>query len=112
MALWKQLLRRKLIAAASVALCCSAFAASAARMAQQAPAASSAKPPVVDTDPPLSERLHAQETRLHLPAPANPKLPTLWLVGDSTVRNGHGDGANGQWGWGEPLVDLFRPIED
>lgn len=61
------------------------------------------------TDPPLSERLHEQEARLHLPVPANPKLPTLWLVGDSTVRNGHGDGANGQWGWGEPLVEFFDP---
>ena len=39
--------------------------------------------------------------------PANPKLPTLFLIGDSTVRNGRGDGAGGQWGWGEPLVDLF-----
>jgi lysophospholipase L1-like esterase len=34
-------------------------------------------------------------------------LPTLFLIGDSTVRNGHGDGANGQWGWGEPIVDYF-----
>jgi lysophospholipase L1-like esterase len=40
-------------------------------------------------------------------APRDPALPTLWLIGDSTVRNGHGDGLNGQWGWGEPLVDLF-----
>ena len=39
--------------------------------------------------------------------PANLLLPTLWLIGDSTVRNGQGDGSNGQWGWGEPLVDLF-----
>lgn len=45
--------------------------------------------------------------KLHLPVPANPKLPTLFLVGDSTVRNGHGDGAGGQWGWGEPLVNYF-----
>jgi lysophospholipase L1-like esterase len=44
---------------------------------------------------------------LHLPVPANPNLPTLFLIGDSTVRNGHGDGSNGQWGWGEPLVDYF-----
>jgi lysophospholipase L1-like esterase len=44
---------------------------------------------------------------LHLPVPANPALPTLFLIGDSTVRNGHGDGGNGQWGWGEPLVDYF-----
>jgi lysophospholipase L1-like esterase len=52
------------------------------------------------TDPAVHEKLG-------LPKPANPKLPTLFLVGDSTVRNGHGDGANGQWGWGEPLVDFF-----
>jgi lysophospholipase L1-like esterase len=44
---------------------------------------------------------------LHLPSPANPNLPTIFLIGDSTVRNGHGDGVNGQWGWGEPLFDLF-----
>jgi lysophospholipase L1-like esterase len=37
--------------------------------------------------------------------------PTLWLIGDSTVRNGKGDGGNGQWGWGEPLVDLFDPAK-
>jgi lysophospholipase L1-like esterase len=42
-----------------------------------------------------------------MPAPANPKLPTLFLIGDSTVRNGQGNGANGQWGWGEPLVAFF-----
>lgn len=49
----------------------------------------------------------AAEAKLNLPEAKNPKLPTLFLVGDSTVRNGHGDGANGQWGWGEPLVDFF-----
>lgn len=45
--------------------------------------------------------------RRPLPEPANPKLPTLFLIGDSTVRNGQGDGGNGQWGWGEPLVAYF-----
>ena len=44
---------------------------------------------------------------LHLPTPANPNLPTIFLIGDSTVRNGHGDGAGGQWGWGEPIFNLF-----
>jgi len=48
---------------------------------------------------------------LHLPEPANPKLPTLFLIGDSTVRNGRGDGANGQWGWGEPIVAYFDPAK-
>jgi lysophospholipase L1-like esterase len=38
---------------------------------------------------------------------AQPSKPTLWLIGDSTVRNGQGNGSNGQWGWGEPLVDYF-----
>ncbi len=42
-----------------------------------------------------------------LPEPRNPELPTLFLVGDSTVRTGRGDGANGQWGWGEPLGAYF-----
>lgn len=46
-------------------------------------------------------------TKIPLPSPKNPALPSLILIGDSTVRNGRGDGANGQWGWGEPLVDLF-----
>src|SRR5215471_7969252 len=42
------------------------------------------------------------------PAPAlNPKLPTLFLIGDSTVRNGRGDGANGQWGWGDLIAPFF-----
>ncbi len=54
--------------------------------------------------PPADPGLHA---RLSLPVPANPKLPSLFLVGDSTVRNGQGTGADGQWGWGEPLADLF-----
>jgi hypothetical protein len=44
---------------------------------------------------------------MKMPAPAHPDLPTLFLIGDSTVRNGRGDGSNGQWGWGEPLVDHF-----
>jgi lysophospholipase L1-like esterase len=49
--------------------------------------------------------------RLNLPYPNDPKLPTLFLIGDSTVRNGHGDGAGGQWGWGEPIVDYFDPAK-
>jgi lysophospholipase L1-like esterase len=43
------------------------------------------------------------------PQAAAPARPTLYLVGDSTVRNGKGDGANGQWGWGEPLAAFFDP---
>lgn len=45
--------------------------------------------------------------RRPLPEVANPKLPSLFLIGDSTVRNGKGDGGGGQWGWGDPLFDYF-----
>ena len=49
----------------------------------------------------------APSQRRPLPEPADPKLLTLFLIGDSTVRNGQGDGANGQWGWGELIVAFF-----
>ncbi len=43
------------------------------------------------------------------PMPANSSLPTLWLIGDSTVRNGTAgeNGPTGQWGWGAPLTAYF-----
>jgi lysophospholipase L1-like esterase len=44
---------------------------------------------------------------LNLPEPAEAKLPSIVLVGDSTVRNGRGDGAGGQWGWGDFLGAHF-----
>lgn len=75
-----------------------ALAISAFGQSVETPALSSSQ----NTDP-------AMHTRLNLPEAKNPALPTLFLVGDSTVRNGHGDGANGQWGWGEPLADYFDP---
>lgn len=31
----------------------------------------------------------------------NSPKPTLYLVGDSTVKNGKGDGVGGLWGWGD-----------
>lgn len=48
---------------------------------------------------------------LNLSEPELPAKPTLFLIGDSTVRNGRGDGAGGQWGWGEPLVARFDPAQ-
>jgi lysophospholipase L1-like esterase len=48
---------------------------------------------------------------LNLPEPANPELPSLVLIGDSTVRNGRGDGAGGQWGWGDYLGASFDPAK-
>jgi lysophospholipase L1-like esterase len=37
--------------------------------------------------------------------------PTLWLVGDSTVRNGSGNGGSGQWGWGDRIARYFDPAK-
>jgi len=45
--------------------------------------------------------------KLHLQTPANPKLRSIFLVGDSTVRNGNGDGAHNQMGWGDELAPYF-----
>ncbi len=67
--------------------------------AQATPPTSNVSAPI-NTDP-------AFEAKLNLPIPVNPKLPTLFLIGDSTVRNGHGDGAGGQWGWGDEIAPYF-----
>jgi lysophospholipase L1-like esterase len=42
-----------------------------------------------------------------LPVPANTNLPSLFIIGDSTVRNGQGVGGGGQWGWGDQIAGLF-----
>lgn len=45
----------------------------------------------------------ADWTWLRLPMPADNNLRSVFLIGDSTVRNGSGDGSNGEWGWGDYL---------
>jgi rhamnogalacturonan acetylesterase len=48
----------------------------------------------------------AEQTPLPTPPvqrPANPNLPTLFVVGDSTANNN----ANGGKGWGDPFVSFF-----
>jgi len=66
-----------------------------------------ALPAAVNTDP-----ARAQVT---LPEPANPALPSIILIGDSTVRNGRDDGQGkgpaGQWGWGNPIAAYFDPAK-
>ena len=37
----------------------------------------------------------------------NKALPTLWIIGDSTVKNGRDDGGGGLWGWGNPIAAYF-----
>jgi lysophospholipase L1-like esterase len=65
-------------------------------------------------DAPLTAFLSAQGAAIPsvdealLALPANPKLHTFWIIGDSTVRNGEGDGANGQWGWGDEIAPYFN----
>ena len=36
-----------------------------------------------------------------------PSLPTLFLIGDSTVKNSWDTGSDGLWGWGRPLMAYF-----
>jgi lysophospholipase L1-like esterase len=48
------------------------------------------------------------------PMPRDPKLPTIWTIGDSTVRcgvNATGDDRPNQWGWGTPFVGYFDPAK-
>jgi rhamnogalacturonan acetylesterase len=63
------------------------------------------------TNDPATDRHEAVETRTWMPEaqpPFNPKLPTLFLIGDSTVRAGSkGNGSDGLWGWGAPIGDFF-----
>ena len=53
--------------------------------------------------------------QVKLPEPARPDLPSILLIGDSTVRNGQDDGqgkgAEGQWGWGNPIAAYLDPSQ-
>jgi lysophospholipase L1-like esterase len=73
-------------------------------VAQEAGQAGQTAPvPAVNTDPGRTIRFP--------PPVLKPGIPTVWLVGDSTVRNGRGDGANNQMGWGDelaPYLDLNK----
>ena len=88
-------------------LCLGILAAAApARSFAQAAAPSTPSPQVqpAEKGSPTDPKAHE---RVPLPVPRDPSLPSLILIGDSTVRNGQGRGDLGQWGWGEPLVDFF-----
>lgn len=50
-------------------------------------------------------------TWLNLPTVPDNKLPTIFLVGDSTVRNGRGDGVDRQWGWGDAFAVYIDPAK-
>ncbi len=45
---------------------------------------------------------------ISLPTSAKKKeKPTVFTIGDSTVKNGSGIGDYGKWGWGDPIVQYF-----
>jgi rhamnogalacturonan acetylesterase len=46
--------------------------------------------------------IQAQESQ-----PAETKHPALFLVGDSIMHTGTGDGEKGPWGWGSELIPMF-----
>jgi lysophospholipase L1-like esterase len=58
---------------------------------------------VVDGQPKNETQISARRENF----PANTNLPSLFLIGDSTVRNGQGNGGGGQWGWGDQLAPFF-----
>lgn len=68
-----------------------------------------ATPPLQIKDVPPETQRGSGPGRYVPPVPARANLPTLWLIGDSTVRNGsRGDnGPEGQWGWGAPITAYF-----
>ncbi len=102
---------------AALALACFGASPCSAAPAQTQPApapvataqATQSAPSTPQSAPPAPQDPRARELDLGLKPPANPALPSLILIGDSTVRNGHGRGDNNQWGWGAPIADFFNP---
>ncbi len=101
-------------------LCLLPFFARAAQQQPQKPAppaqasssaASPETPANVRSAQPAQMDPRAREQDLGLKSPANPSLPSLILIGDSTVRNGHGRGDHNQWGWGRPIATYFDPAK-
>jgi len=56
----------------------------------------------------LGDMVPSQD-QLSIRWPKNESLPTLWILGDSTVRNGNGTGVAGMWGWGDEIELLLDP---
>ncbi|WP_255484002.1 glycoside hydrolase family 88 protein [Granulicella sp. 5B5] len=63
-------------------------------------AAKSSQVAAVNTDPGRTRHIPVVQRK--------PGIPTIWLIGDSTVRNGNGDGAHNQMGWGDELAPYFN----
>lgn len=65
--------------------------------------------PVTIEDVPRETQAGPGNARYNPPVPTNSSLPTLWLIGDSTVRYGSSgwSGPDGHWGWGAPITAYF-----
>jgi rhamnogalacturonan acetylesterase len=64
--------------------------------------------PTLKADPspsPMEDHPVEDALKFQLQVPANPALPTLFLVGDSTMKVG----TPGQRGWGEEMAPFFDP---
>jgi lysophospholipase L1-like esterase len=64
-------------------------------------------PAMIDAQTANVETNSAARVRRAENRPTNLQLPSLFLIGDSTVRNGQGTGTGGQWGWGDFLAPFF-----
>jgi lysophospholipase L1-like esterase len=86
-------------------------ATAGAQTAAPAPAPAAPKPPPDTHGVDMRTQSGPPGPRYSPPSPLDSALPTFWLIGDSTVRNGTaGDGTNlNQWGWGAPLTFYFDP---
>ena len=60
-----------------------------------------------DAGPAIPAPLAPLQIPRNMPMPADPKLPSLFFIGDSTVRNGQGTGTGGMWGWGDEIAPYF-----
>ncbi|HVT80707.1 MAG TPA: rhamnogalacturonan acetylesterase [Phycisphaerae bacterium] len=77
--------------------------------AQTQPAGSSSAPAGTSSQPAAGRAGRgAAVARTGVLAPDhNPALPTVFLIGDSTVKNSWDRGTDGLWGWGHPLAAFF-----
>jgi lysophospholipase L1-like esterase len=71
--------------------------------------AATAQPAPVSQEKALADRTGFRTGSLH--EGYNPALPTLFLIGDSTVKNSWDTGSDSLWGWGRPLIAYFDPAK-
>jgi len=58
---------------------------------------------------PAAQTQPAPQAQVATPAPA--EHPALFLVGDSIMHTGSGNGDTGPWGWGSEIIPMFDPAK-